>query len=100
MDIKKYIGKKISIPTADTDQLTISDLSNGWTSIEILAWADGNSNFAALYVEAKDSIIQEVYRERFCWMCPNGKCAEKRITRFPSIKAEKTAETVLKTLLA
>jgi hypothetical protein len=101
MDIKNYIGKAAKIPTVkDNDIVTIFDNGKDGKRIEILCWSDDSSNYAALNLVVKNGVISDIYRERFCWMCPNGKCAEKRILKFPAAEAEKTAEIELKKLLA
>jgi len=100
MDIKTYLGKKINVPTTDSDLISVFDKGKEGKLIEILAWADENSNFAALNVLAKNGVIKKIYREEFCWMCPEGKSCEKRISKFPTQKAEKDAEKELKKLLS
>ena len=101
MDIKKYLGKIIkAVKPKKNDIISVFDQKDSSKIVEILVWADESSNYAALNLVVKDWIIKEIYRERFCWMCPEGKCAEKRISKFPAAEAEETAEKELRKLLA
>ena len=100
MNTEKYIGKKVRVPEQSDEHYNVFALSKNRHRIEIVCWADVNSNFVALNIVSDRGILRDIHIETFCWMCPEGKCAEKRIDRFPTLSAQRATRLLNRLLEA